>query len=520
MYRQTRLSRDEDMPAFSPGSSSARLRLRHVAYVCVILLLTFGISSMSYLLMTTTKSADELALKHEQALVNEGLKHRLALMARHQTFLAVNDQTVKEVLENTVNTNYGSEIAQQMWLDFDHDWTIIIGSDDTALLVAAEDEVVPASAGAETIAGASDLIADARAGYFRTRRPTSDGFRLRYIEKGELAPIYASDVREMNGHPALVSAMSIIPETNALSLPDTAPAVLLSVRYIETQFLASVGETLLLHDFRYSPGAIKGLANVPVEANGSPPVGYFEWQSSTPGTVIRNAVGPVTGLLILALILLGYGSGRKLAAKSKALEESEARNRFMALHDQLTGLGNRAYFGDALDLALQQLDKRPFAVLAIDLDRFKQVNDTFGHDAGDMVIRQVARSMNDIIGDDGIVARTGGDEFLALITSTDEESRLKWLCDSLIEAISKPIPVGGGVAHIGASIGCAVAPRHADSAAMVLRLADQSLYHAKENGRSMTVFVDDLFANLHPEDADTKPAGKVSKLGKKQPKFG
>lgn len=492
MYRQTRLNKPEDPLHFDPGGPKQRLRLRHVAYLTISVLLAGGMFAMAYLLLSTTHSANELALRHEKALVSEGLKHRLALLARHQTFLAVNDKTAREVRDDTIDPQFAADIARQMWLDFDHDWTLIIDSKNKPLMVAAEDEVVPLEAGGEVLDATLDLIAKARVGYFAVRRPAVEGFRVKYVDKGELAPIYATDVRDVAGKPALVSAMVIVPETDALTIPDGAPGVFLSVRLIEPEFLASVGETLLLENFRYSATSEAGPAQVPVAVNGEPPIGFFEWTSAAPGTAIRIAIGPIAALLISAFLTIGYASARKLATKSRALEESEARNRYLALHDSLTGLGNRTYFGDLLEDAMERCSEQPCAVLAIDLDKFKQVNDTYGHDAGDMVIRMVARRLQETVGHNGTVARTGGDEFLALITKSVEESHLRWLCDTIIEEASKPIPVAGGMAHIGASIGWAIAPRHGDTASMILRLADESLYHAKENGRNCAVFVEDL----------------------------
>lgn len=505
MYRHTRLTKPEDMTPFDPGRDTTRLRLRHIAWLTISILLAGGVLTMGYLLMTTTKSADELALRHEKALVSEALKHQLDLLARDQTFLAVNDATVRDVESGAIPTSSAETVASQMWLDYDHDWTLIIGPTDDLMLVAAENEVVPAEGGEAVLNATRDLIAKARSGYFSVRRPASDGFRVRYVEKGELAPIYAADVRDVAGKPALVSAMAVVPETDKLTLPEGAPAVVVSARLVEPKLLASVGQTFLLEDFHYARSPMTGDANVPVTVNGEPPIGFFEWITAAPGTAIRKAVIPIATTLIAAFLIIGYVSARKLSEKSRELEDSEARNRYMALHDPLTGLGNRTYFGDALDEAIENCEKKPCAVMAIDLDHFKQVNDGFGHDAGDMVIRNVARRLKEAIGDSGVVARTGGDEFLALITRNVEESRLRWLCDTIIEEASKPIPVGGGMAKIGVSIGWALAPRNGDTASMVLRLADQSLYHAKENGRSIAVFVEDLF-----HDTDAEGAGKTA----------
>ncbi|AXS42079.1 diguanylate cyclase [Breoghania sp. L-A4] len=500
MYRDSRLSKPDVFAPTAFAQRKARFGLRHLVYVAIFTLLAAGIVATAYLLTTMTERADVIALRHEKALVHEALLNQATLLARDQRFPAVNDETIRQVHGGAIDPAFAQALAGQMWGDYDHDWTMIIGPADDVMMVAVEDEIVAPAAGAEVLGIARDLVETARAGYFAERRPTAGGYRIKYVEKGELAPIFASDVREIGDRPALVSATAIIPETDAARHPEGPPGVLVSVRFLEEKLVAGIGATFLLKGFHYAPDEISGAANVPVDVGAAQPIGYFEWASSAPGTAIRAAVEPIAAGLMLALIVLGTIAARRLAAKSRALEESEARNRHLALHDSLTGLVNRLCFGDALDAAMATCRKHPCAVLAIDLDRFKAVNDTYGHDAGDLVIREVAARLLTLVGESGLVARVGGDEFLALITGNVEESRMRWLCDAIVEDVARPIPVGAGIARIGASIGWAIAPRNADNASLVLRMADQSLYNAKESGRNVAVFIEDLY------DADTPPS--------------
>jgi len=360
----------------APGGN---MRLRQFAYGSISLLLAGGVFVMVYLFLGTTHSADELALRNERALVTEALKHSQELEARHQTFVAINDKTVDEVqVDDRIDPDFAREIARQMWVDFHQDWTLIVNGNNIPILVAAEDEVVPASAGRNVIDATRDLVARARIGYQTVRRPSKDGYKVRYVEKGKLAPIYATDVRDIAGQPAVVSAMAIVPESSHLSLPDGPPGVLVSVSLIEEAFLGEIAETLLLNDFKYVAGKDFHEATVPVAAHGHGPIGYFEWTSAAPGTRIRAAIGPIATALVLGFVIIGIVFARKLAQKSKALEESEAQNRRMATHDLMTGLANRAHFRDVFDKAITDCHTCPCTVMAIDLDRFKAVNDTYG----------------------------------------------------------------------------------------------------------------------------------------------
>ncbi|WP_305987258.1 GGDEF domain-containing protein [Roseibium sp. MMSF_3544] len=505
----TRDRKTKTASAHGSANSAQKVRLRHLAYGSISLLLAGGVFAMAYLFISTTHSADELALRHERALVTEALEHSLELEARHQTFVAVNDKTATEVqIDDRIDDEFAHEIARQMWLDFHHDWTLIVDSKNDLILVAAEDEIVPPLAGQEILEATRDLVAKARIGYQAVRRPAADGYKVKYVEKGELAPIYATDVRDVAGKPGLVSAMAIVPESDDLALPDGPPGVIVSVALIEEAFLAEIGDTLLLQDFTYVAGSDHHEASVPVAVHGHKPIGYFEWTSEAPGSKIRNAIGPIAAVLVLMFIAVGVFFARKLAQKSRALEDSESLNRRMASHDLMTGLANRPHFHNAFDRAMANCHETPCAVVAIDLDRFKAVNDTYGHEAGDMVIRQVARRLRTTLSEHALVARTGGDEFMALLRGPVDDNRMRWLCDTVIEAAAQPIPVSGGLAQIGVSIGWATAPKHADTASHLLALADQALYFAKENGRNMGVCIEDLYKNQTPEVVDRRRQGQ------------
>ena len=163
----------------------------------------------------------------------------------------------------------------------------------------------------------------------------------------------------------------------------------------------------------------------------------------------------------------------------------------------------------ALEEAVAGLPRQPFAVIASDLDRFKAVNDTYGHAAGDSVIRAVSERLAREIGDSGMVSRTGGDEFIILIHAFTDKRRLDLLCAGIIESILKPIRMDGGEeADVGVSLGVAQAPLCGITGSAILRAADEALYAAKELGRGRAVFAAALEdpAGADPEAAPIKAA--------------
>jgi diguanylate cyclase (GGDEF)-like protein len=179
---------------------------------------------------------------------------------------------------------------------------------------------------------------------------------------------------------------------------------------------------------------------------------------------------------------LGFrGIGENLSEERRALVQTSK----LARLDSLTGLPNRAAMRSTLDEALSNAASRKqgCALLLIDLDRFKAVNDTLGHPVGDVLLKQVAQRLTVVIGDVGQVGRLGGDEFEAVLPGEEEEGRLAALAERLIEQVSRPYLIRGHSVQIGASVGIAVARPGRTYADQLIRDADVALYAAKAAGR-------------------------------------
>ena len=154
--------------------------------------------------------------------------------------------------------------------------------------------------------------------------------------------------------------------------------------------------------------------------------------------------------------------------------------------DGLTGLPNRQLLEDRLERAIAQANRTrgEVALLFIDLDRFKPVNDTYGHAVGDELLRQVARRLQNTLRDEDTVARLGGDEFVALLPEVRSFDGVAKTAEKIVAGLSEPFRVGEHIVDISCSIGIAVYPRDADDAAMLIQRADQAMYAAKDAGRS------------------------------------
>jgi diguanylate cyclase (GGDEF)-like protein len=305
-------------------------------------------------------------------------------------------------------------------------------------------------------------------------------------------PLYVADFRMIDGDVNMIVAQAIVPDDEE-TLPDGLPNVLLTLKPLTRPMMEAVGEKLGLGGFTVTPGdrVRDGAASMRVSRAGDADALYATWVPSRPSAVIWREALPVlagvVGLAILALGVVALLYGRAL----HRMQKSEARNRFLAHHDALTGLPNRLYFDRLLEEILSRGEQDRCAVLCIDLDRFKAVNDTYGHSAGDAVLRAVAARILAAVEGRGIAARVGGDEFIVLLHEGLGRDAVRLLCDGIVESICADIPIEGGSASVGASIGVAWWPEDARTAKSIIRSADEALYRAKEDGRGRACLADD-----------------------------
>lgn len=167
--------------------------------------------------------------------------------------------------------------------------------------------------------------------------------------------------------------------------------------------------------------------------------------------------------------------------------EQEEGARYAAFHDVLTGLPNRALFNDRLEHGIAQAKRHGWtlAVMFVDLDKFKSINDTYGHDAGDIVLQTTARRLKENTRGDDTVSRHGGDEFLYLLTEIHNEKDIAMIAEKIIKTIQVPCDVSVRdikiSPSIGACIGISIFPKNGTTAYTLVKRADEAMYLAKQN---------------------------------------
>jgi diguanylate cyclase (GGDEF)-like protein len=158
----------------------------------------------------------------------------------------------------------------------------------------------------------------------------------------------------------------------------------------------------------------------------------------------------------------------------------------LAQHDTLTALPNRILFYDRLNQAMTRAsrDKASFAVLYIDLDDFKIVNDTFGHDAGDALLREAAKRITACVRNSDTVARMGGDEFTVIISNARTQNSVERVAKKIVANLANQFDLNGKICSVSASIGIAFYPENGETAAQLVKVADDAMYAAKSSGKN------------------------------------
>jgi diguanylate cyclase (GGDEF)-like protein len=167
-------------------------------------------------------------------------------------------------------------------------------------------------------------------------------------------------------------------------------------------------------------------------------------------------------------------------------KRAEQKIAHLAHYDYLTDLPNRALLLDVLNhsIALARRNKHKAAILFLDLDGFKKVNDTLGHDAGDLLLKVVSGRLKETIRDSDTVARVGGDEFILVLDNIESDANASLVADKIISVLARPFLLMEQSVHVGGSIGISMFPENGDTPAKLVKQADAAMYLAKESGKN------------------------------------
>jgi diguanylate cyclase len=461
------------------------------AVLAVALVVALAMAGILAAVVSSARHGDEVALHQQHQLLAGALAER-----RLQAMLEA---------ENIGTSNLGVE---HLWREFDPRWAhqniglrlnalfgaehvfVIDGSDRFVYALSGTEIIDPKSFG-DTLGHLWAVIEDVR-GRRVPAMPDEVELATEDPASNQRRPTRAARLQTFLGRPAIVAAVVVAPEDGTIVLPHTGPPVVITVSDIDQAFLSRLGARLEMPDLHILDASDAANAfGYPLTSLNGETIARFAWSPSRPGSDLLRAVVPFLAVTIACLLLLAGFVLRYMRRTTAAIAAGEEQLRRLAVHDPLSGLPNRTCFGERLSGMIEAVRRTgsPAAVLSIDLDRFKDVNDTLGHLVGDALIRAVAQRLWRALSGDDLVARLGGDEFAVITANVSGHAGLHALGARIIDALRVPYSILGHTLVTGASIGMAlIEPR--SEAADILRCVDIALYRAKNDGRNRACIYD------------------------------
>lgn len=475
------------------SSNRAGLQVSRKALPLIALITLAALALAALAVSWAVRQSDAAATERQLQMTERSVQGILRELSLQQEVVAVWDDPVLQLGKTPLDTEWLDEnLGSWLTRTYGHNQVYILNAQNEAVFAAADGAPVETSTFSQIAPDLASHLEELR----QVRQPpsqtaagmASDG---KHLTSGRA--VYDAHILKLIGRPAAVSAMRIVPHSDDITQQPGSEFVLVSVRFLDDVFLQQLSEKNLIEGLRFSSADRKAdnEVSVPLKSDTGDHLGYFVWKPETPGTKILAVIGPVGALfsvVILGLmgLLLGW-LGRAMSTLQAMIVElraSEAQAQHLAFHDVLTGLPNRALFDDRLEQALARTQRgEKISVLMLDLDRFKHVNDTLGHHAGDSLIRELAGRLSKLLRSTDTVARLGGDEFAIVQTGIASDEDVNALCTRILAAVREPFDILGHQAFVGASIGIALAPDAGSDRVEIMRKADIALYRAKAEGR-------------------------------------
>lgn len=461
-----------------PLTSQVTLTILALAIFSLAMVVGFGLFA--------TLRADRETLEKQNIFVANGLSEAIEAVMREQESVTVWDDAV-----TSARTRNHQWMRQNLgaWLHsyYGHDRVYVLDEHDVAIHAMRDGATLEPSAYHQDEAEILPVVGRVRALIGSASNDNANDDPPRFA---------VSDMVLFDGKPAILSVAPLLSDTGRLTQQPGTEYIHVSVQFIDSHVIDEIASQYLLRDVSLVQGSgpLRG-ASVPLTDSQGATLGLITWDPDRPGeTMIRDASPAlVLGALLAAGVVVFLL--RRLRRVSSLVQQSQDQAQYLAFHDTLTGLPNRALFEDRLKHALVTVrrDKRKIALLYLDLDRFKNVNDTLGHSAGDELVRQTATRLQSCLRDVDTVARLGGDEFAIILTDIRGGGIAEDLCKRLLHKLSQPFSLLDDQVFVGASIGLALAPEFGIEPADLMRKADIALYEAKKNGRGRyEIFAGDM----------------------------
>ncbi|HEV7276311.1 MAG TPA: EAL domain-containing protein [Devosiaceae bacterium] len=463
------------VPRAGPSKRSLSTQITYLAIAAATALLAVVVMLASWAVMRI----DERALERENRFVQVGLEEVFERLPKEQDSSAIWDEAV---LSSRANDGawLDENLVEWMGAYYDHDQVFLLDPRNEPVRAAKDGSNVDPTIYEEVRDLVQPLVARLRAAMQAASAGMEDSTEA-ITGLGEI------DAVAFDGGAAIISIRPVVPSSAAVTQEPGTEFLHVSLLRLNEPVIRQISQKFSLQalGFSLTPTETPGYASQPLFNTSGRIVGFFNWLPDRPALELVSQTAPVVvlgilaGLIALALLLL------RLRRTSSKLEVSEAHAQFLAFHDPLTGVPNRALFEDRLERALATMRRTggKIALHYIDLDRFKHVNDTLGHPAGDELIRQAATRLSEMLREADTIARLGGDEFAIIQVDPADHLGVEAQCERLLRAIDEQFDLGGDVARVGASIGVVIADDPSVTPRDMMRQADIALYEAKAAGR-------------------------------------
>jgi diguanylate cyclase (GGDEF)-like protein len=482
--------------------------VRVIAPAALLLVLTAG--TVLAFVMWSTHGIDQRELERQTELASRAIARQIDEIGRAQESVANWDDAVENVRLGTDKTWLDDNLG--VWM---HDY---YGFAAVAILSSTDEPVYTMFGGEAPSTGWVEAALPTIAPLAAEVRRMLAANAMGAFAGGAPYP-RAHDVKLVDGKPAVISIVPIMPQTGRVVQTPGTEYLHVAVDLLDATFAQAMTDDYQFENaqFTHAPTRAADRASYPVFDRAGRLITFFEWTPSRPGVQLLNQTGPVLAIAFLVAGVLIVALVNRLWASSSALDAERVAIKHQANHDALTGLPNRAQFDTQLarDLA-ERRNRRPVALLMMDLDRFKHINDTLGHHAGDDLICAVGQRLKELIGPADILARLGGDEFAIIHLCRENPRSALQLANTIVEAVAKPFDVAGSEAFVSTSIGLAVSGADEDDARELTRKADIALYEAKAKGRGQvaeyTEAMNVLLQDRHMIEAELRDALKHNQL--------
>jgi diguanylate cyclase (GGDEF)-like protein len=463
-----------------------RARLGLLALIGVIV--AMAIICIAVAVLSSAQRANEVAANSQQLLIQQAINDHAERALHHLESIALTPRAALRIRDNF-------DLA---WVDLRvGQWLQNFYGNDAVVVFGADDQVEYDRSQIATELGSADFYGELApvVGLLRGRLSGLPANTVPVIVPADLSKPGRSVavIARFLDKPAVIAAVAVGVAADFANGNAHAPIVL-SVKYINSRFLERAGHQLQIKDFHMIEGLTPASDERVIELSDTygNSVARLAWKPARPGGAVVASVLPFIALAVVAFALLIIIVMRYMQRTTTAISTGERQLRHLAMHDPVCGLPNRIYFAERLERAITEVrDGGPTAaVFYIDLDHFKDINDTLGHHIGDELILNVTQRLSEIMRDNDLVARLGGDEFAIIMTCASDSYSLQAIAERILSAICTPFIVSGHGINIGASIGIAVIDSCVQDAGDILRYADMALYRAKNEGRNRACIYD------------------------------